>query len=110
MDRIGLWLWYANLAAMGILIARLAIIGLYRIYPFLFAYFLVNIGGNLAVTQLSFTSDSYALAYMVSQSVLHILAFAAVWEMYRVALATHPGLAGFGRASVWIVALVTVLA
>src|ERR1700722_11850018 len=95
---------------MAILIVRLAIIGLYRVYPFLFVYFLVNIGGNLAVTQIPFSSNSYAVAYMVSQSILHILAFAAVGEMYRVALATHPGLAAFGRASVWIVALVTIMA
>ena len=109
MDPIGQWLWYANLAALAGLLARIAVTGLYRIYPFLFVYFLVEIGGSLALTQIPLRSNSYAITYMALRTVVHILAILAVLEMYRVALAKHPGLAGFGRASVLTITLVTVI-
>lgn len=109
MDGMSRWLWYANVTALIVLLVRLAIIRLYRIYPFLFAYFLVETGGSIVLTQMPYRSNSYALTYMALRSVVHIVTILVVFEMYRVALARHAGLAGFGRASILAVILVTLL-
>lgn len=93
MDGIGQWLWYANVAALAILIARLAVAGLHRVYPALFVYFLVEIAGSLALTQIPLHTTSYANAYMAYQAVMHVLAILVVLEMYRIALGRQPGLA-----------------
>src|SRR5258707_14372043 len=108
MDLTGLWLWYANLAALAVLLVRSAVTGLHKVYPFLFVYFLVEIGGGLGLAQIPLHSNSYAVTYMALQAGVHILAIVVVLEMYRVALAKHPGLAGFGRASVLTITMATI--
>lgn len=109
MDPISRWLWYANLAASAVLLARIAITRFFRIYPFLSVYFLVYLGGGLALSEIPLRSDSFAITYMAQQSILHMLGLVVVLEMYRVALAKHAGLARFGRASVLIVTLCTII-
>jgi hypothetical protein len=106
MDRTSRWLWYANVTALTVLLARLAITRLFRVYPFLFIYFLVDLGGSLTLIQIPYLSNSYAVTYMALRSITHIVAIVVVLEIYRVALAKHPGLAGFGRASVLTITVV----
>ncbi|HEV2198514.1 MAG TPA: hypothetical protein VGR73_01740 [Bryobacteraceae bacterium] len=97
---LGQWLWYANLAALAGLLVRIHVTGLRRICPFLFTYFLMDAVASLILIRIPLYSVAYAHAYMVVQAVMHVLAILAVLELYRVALAKHPGLARFGRASV----------
>jgi hypothetical protein len=106
MDRIGQWLWYANLAATGALLVRFGVTGLWRIYRVLFSYFVAMTAGSLLLLQISFRSNSYALVYMINETILHTLVFFTVLELYRLALAKHAGLASFGRAAVWAVTVV----
>lgn len=106
---MGQWLWYANLIALAGLLVRIQVTGLRRTCPFLFVYFLVEAVSSLILTQVPLYSDSYALGYMGQQAVLHVLAILAVLELYRVALAKHPGLARFGRASVLAVTVFAIV-
>jgi len=108
MEPVGQWLWYANLAALAALLVRLALTRLYKIYPFMFVYFLVMLSVSVALTRIPLRTTSYSYAYMACQAVLQILAILVVLEMYRVALVKHAGLAGFGRASVLTVTLCTI--
>jgi hypothetical protein len=96
------------MAPLACLLARFAVTGLYRIYKFLFTYFLVVIGGSLVLTQTRFGSHSYTFTYMGVEAVMHLLAILAVLEMYGIALAKHPGLAGFGRAGLLAAALLAI--
>lgn len=105
MTTLGQWLWYANLMALAGLLVRIQMTGLRRTCPFLFLYFLAEAVSSVILTQIPLYSVSYAYAYMGQQTVVHLLAILAVLELYRIALAKHPGLAGFGRASVLAVTL-----
>lgn len=100
MSPIGQWLWYANLVALAGLLVRIHVTGLRRVCPFLFTYFLMDAAASLILIRIPLYSVAYAYAYMVVQAVMHVLAILAVLELYRIALAKHPGLARFGRASV----------
>ncbi len=105
MDRIGGWLWHANVFALACVVARLAFTRLYRTYPFLFVFFLAEAGGDIVLSHIPLHSDSYAISYMAFQLITHFAALAVLLEMYRVALREHAGLAAFGRASVLSVTL-----
>jgi len=109
MDRVGQWLWYANLLALTGLLMRIHVTGLRRTCRFLFLYFLVEAVFSLVLTQVPLYSVAYARAYMGDQAVAHLLAILAVLELYRIALAKHPGLASFGRASVLAVTVFTIV-
>ena len=111
MDRIGQLLWYANLAAISALLLRFWATGVWRHSRALFLYFLATAGSSLLLLQISFRSNSYALAFMTCEVVLHALALFTVLELYRIALARHAGLASFGRTGVWgVTGVVTLLA
>ncbi len=104
MGPVGQSLWFANAAALAILVVRLATTQLQKIYRYLFAYFLIELSASVILTQFPVHTNSYAYGYMAYTGVTHIAAIAVVLEIYRVALASQPGLARFGRAS-----LVTVI-
>ena len=108
MDPLGRWLWYANLMVIAGLLLRIFFIRLHRVYPILFVYFLAYEILGVSLTRITVHSDLYAYSYMATQAVMHILAIFVVLELYRSALASHPGLAGFGRASFVTVAGVTI--
>ena len=108
MHQVGQWLWYGNLAASAVLVVRMAVAGFSKLYPFLFSYFVVEIVGSMIMLQIPLHSNSYALTYMCYQGALHVSAILAVLEVYRIALAPHPGLARFGRAGFLTVTLSTV--
>ncbi len=111
MDRIGQLLWYVNLAATVMLLLRFWLTRIYISQRFLFAYFLVQAMTSFALMHVSYRSNSYAYVYMAAEIVTQLLAFFALLELYRNALARHKGLAGFGRAAVWVVTgFVTILA
>lgn len=59
------------------------------------------------MTRVPIHTTTYANSYMWLEIGLHILVVAVVLEIYRVALAKHPGLANFGRKSVWVAFAIT---
>jgi hypothetical protein len=109
MTRVGQWLWYANLVVLAVLLVRIHVTGMRRVCPFLFTYFLADAAASLALIQTPLYSDAYAHMYMGVRAVAHVLAILAVLEVYRIALAKHPGLASFGRASVLAVTVFTIV-
>jgi len=104
MNALGQGLWYANLAALAVLLARFAQTGIYRTYRFLFASFAVLATGSLAMMQIPFRSNAYGFAYIANETAVHLVTVFAVIEIYRIALEAHRGLADFGRASVAVAA------
>jgi hypothetical protein len=109
MDPTVQWLWDANLVALAVLLVRLALARLYKIYPFMFLYFLVMSSGSMALTRIPLRSNLYSYSYMAVEVSMHMIGILTVLEMYKVALARHRGLASFGRASVLTVTLGTIL-
>lgn len=100
MDRWSLWLFYASLLALAVLLLRLALNGLHKAYHFLFSYFATVLVGGLVLIQIPYFSNAYLSAYMTADLLEDVLALLVVLEMYRIALAGHPGLAEFGRAGI----------
>jgi len=61
------------------------------------------------MTQIRFGSTTYALAYFASEGANHLFTILAVAEIYRIALEAHPGLANFGRATIYTATLLAVV-
>jgi hypothetical protein len=90
-------LWYINMAAAGVLFARLYAQGLVRAYPFLFAYlFAETLEQTVAF---AFTQDRhiYTEIYFAGATVKVGLAILVIHELYELALAQQPVLARFNR-------------
>ena len=96
-------LWYLNFGATLVLVFRFVHCNLFRVYPFLFGYWLVQAAADVIMFQVPLRSDLYAYLYYSFQVVNLILAVCVVQELYRMALAGHPGLAAFGRKSVLLI-------
>ena len=111
MDRIGQWLWYVNLAASAMLLVRFWLTRIYLSQRLLYAFFLVKVALGIALLRIPYRSDLYTYVYVAAEVAAQLLAFFALLELYRNALARHKGLASFGRAAVWVVTgIVTLLA
>jgi hypothetical protein len=99
-------LWYLNFVATLVLLFRLACCKLAGIYRFLFLYWFAQATATLVMLPVPLTSNSYAYLYFGAQTVNVILAICVVQELNRLALASHPALAAFGRNSVLVVAAI----
>jgi hypothetical protein len=102
LSPIQLDVWYFNIAAMVILLVRLLQTNLFRTYRWFGVYMLVNLAESM--TFLYFLEihslRRYAVAYMVGQGMKMILSVFVLLELYRVALASRPAIARFGRQTV----------
>jgi len=102
---------YLNLAAVLVLLVRLFALGLFRIYRSLFFYLLTYTLQFFATAIFPITSAAYSYSYMVGESANVALSMLVVLELYRLALAGQPALAGFGRKTVaYAMALAAVVA
>ena len=102
---------YLNLAAVLVLLVRLFALGLFRIYRSLFFYLLTYTLQFFATAVFPITSAAYSYSYMVGESANVALSMLVVLELYRLALAGQPALAGFGRKTVaYAMALAAVVA
>jgi len=93
-------IWYLNFAGTLALILTLARNGLYRVYPFLFAYLATDAAQTTALLLLTKHSTAYGWTYVFSQLGKVALAVFVIVELYRVALAQRPALARFVRNTV----------
>lgn len=91
---------YLNLAAVLVLLARLSALGLFRIYHNLFFYLLTYTLQFVATAILPIRSPAYSYSYMAGESANLALSVLVVLELYKLALAGQPALAGFGRKTV----------
>ena len=93
---------YLSLAAVLVLLLRLSALGLFRIYRSLFFYLLTYTlqFAATAVFPIRSTAYSYSYSYIVGESANIALSMLVVLELYRLALAGQPALAGFGRKTV----------
>lgn len=89
-----------NIAAAAALVIRLAWTGLFRTYPFLFLYMIVDIVETGAGLWIQNNKKRYGEVYMAGQAVKMILVVFVILRLYRLALAGHPALARFGRRAV----------
>ena len=100
MQGLGRGMVYLNLAAVLALLVRLSALGLFRIYRSLFFYLLTYTLQFVATAILPIRSAAYGYSYMAGESANVALSMLVVLELYRLALAGQPALAGFGRKTV----------
>jgi hypothetical protein len=105
-------IWYLNVGLTFVVLFRLLLTGLFRIYRNLFLFLLVNAAEALLLAHFQFNNlNRYAEVYMGSQALKMMLSIFMVLELYRVVLAGHPALARFGRrAVVYALGLAAVIA
>ncbi len=97
------WAAHLDLAATIALIVSLSLNGLFRRYPWFFAYIAADALEGVAALAFfggNHRNNQYAYLYLAGQFIKLILAIFVVLELYRVALRRHPALAKFGRNSV----------
>jgi hypothetical protein len=91
--------WYLNIAATFVLIVRLRLIGLHRIYRAFSWYLLVDLVEQTLLL-LAHTQRQAAYVYMGGQTAAMILLVFVVLELNQFALAAQPAMARFGRRMV----------
>jgi hypothetical protein len=92
-------MWYINIVAAAILLARLYAHELVRVYPFLCAYLFADTLEQIVASvfvQLQ-RRHIYAEIYFAGETVKVALAIFVILELYQHALAQQPVLARFGR-------------
>ncbi|MBV8847560.1 MAG: hypothetical protein JO307_32515 [Bryobacterales bacterium] len=103
-------LWYFNIAAAILVLARLYSERLIRLYPALFAYILLDALEQATELVFARRRHVYGEIYFVGQSFKLALAILVVLELYQLALAKQPALARFGRQTLSYVFLIAILA
>jgi hypothetical protein len=101
--RLAVWehrLLIFSICCHGILLWRLWSQKLVVVYPFLTTFLGAEALQNLAELLIPLHSTLYGGMYMVSNSVLWILAYLVVLELYRLILEDYPGIASVGRKAV----------
>jgi len=96
-------IWVATI----VLMIRLARANLARCYPFLFLYLLIDSLASASGILIPIRSNLYAYVYMVVQVASLAAAAGAILEMSQLALADHPALAVFSRATAGYVVLLS---
>ena len=81
-----------NIAPTTVLLGQFVLQRLYRSYPLLFGYFLVDLAQDVVALLLTPNSRPYVYTYLGGQAVKLVLAVLVVLELYRLALAGHPAL------------------
>lgn len=99
-------LWYLNFAAMILLLGRIIVCKLHRTYPWSFRYWLGQTVASGVLMAIPMRSDAYFYLFVVAQALSLILSIFVVQEVYRGALAAHPGLSVFGHRSMLTILVV----
>lgn len=91
--------WYLNIAAALVLLARMHFQQLTGIYRLLVAYIVVDLIGDLAMLSATLAgSDEWvAFTYYGGQGIKVVLAAFVAMELFRLALIEHPALGRFGQ-------------
>jgi hypothetical protein len=96
-------LWYLNILLTVALLAGMLAYRLRRAYPWLFWYWLSQAAVGLTLLFIPLRSDLYANTYYFGQSLTLVLSVFAIHELFRLALAGHPGLSAFSRRGLLLV-------
>ena len=80
-----------------LLLTRMIVSGIFRIYPWFCAYILAETLRILAASQVSIYSNAYTTQWKIASTAKAILLVFVVLEMYRVALAGRPALARYAQ-------------
>jgi hypothetical protein len=100
-----------ELAATLILVASLAYRRLYSVYRFFFIYLAADALETAAALMVQRDRKEYAIVYFAGQGLKMLLAVFVVLEIYRIALASHPALARYGKRTVsYVLAITAVIA
>jgi hypothetical protein len=102
LSPIELDIWYFHIAGTFALVARLYQTGLIRTYRWFGIYMLVGLAGstlNIYFLQ-THRLRCYAETYMIGMGMKMIVSVFVLLELYRVALASQPAIARFGRQTV----------
>jgi len=91
--------WWANNAALGVLLYRGARGRLLREYPVFYTYLGFVLSASFVLFRLSFASrQSYTTGYWTSEILATLLGVGVMWEFYDVVLAPYRGVRRMGRA------------
>src|SRR5215471_10530185 len=83
-------LWYINMAAAAVLLARLYAQGLVRAYPFIFAYLFADTLESIVASAFAQRPHIYEEIYFVGQTVKVALTVFVILELYKLAHITVP--------------------
>ena len=89
--------WMANLFLTLVLILRLLVRRLHRIYFWFFALLGFQVLQTLGMMPFHADTDQYAWGYLLTQPALWLLYMLAVLELYSLVLRKHQGLASLSR-------------
>jgi len=93
-------LWYANTAATVLLLVRLLVFRLARVYRWFWWYLLVSFAVTIVRIPLQNKPTLSANVYMAAHFAGVVISVFLVMDLYRFALAAHPAIAQFGRRGV----------
>jgi hypothetical protein len=85
------------LLGSAVMAVRLVTTGLYKKYPYFFAYFVFRIPNSIWPLLTDFRSDNYFYAYMFTLPLTVVFYVLLVMELYRLVLADYKGLQSAGR-------------
>ena len=85
------------LVGSAFMAVKLVTTGLYKKYPFFFAYFVFRVPNSLWPLLTDFRSDTYFYAYMFTLPITVVFYVLLVMELYRLVLADYKGLQSAGR-------------
>ncbi len=93
-------IWYLNIAAAVVLIARLYFQGLAGVYRLLFLYLVVGVLQSMLALVLASNSPWTRVVYSTGQMLKVAAAIFIPMELFRLALVQQPALARFGRSMI----------
>jgi len=103
-------LWYLNIGFAMMVLARLYLERLIRLYPALFTYILADALEQAAELAFGRRRHVYGEIYFVGQSIKLALAILVVLELYQLALRKQPALARFGQRTFTYLFSIAILA
>ncbi|HUP04684.1 MAG TPA: hypothetical protein VMU19_11885 [Bryobacteraceae bacterium] len=91
-----------SILGAGLTAVKLLNTGLFRRYPYFFAFLLINTPIYAALLYLPTRSDFYFYLWEAVQPISWILYMAMVFELYRLILERHKALYTFGRRAMYL--------
>lgn len=90
-------LWLLAIGAYAVVVLKLRVVGLFRVYPFFFAYLIFRVAQNIALYGVPYYTEAYAWTYFLSEPVSWVLYVLVVLELYSLVLRGYKGIASVGR-------------
>ncbi len=98
-----------NILGTALVAAKLLQTGLFRRYPYFFAYLLINTPCYAALVFIPVSSDYYFYLWVAINPIAWFFYIAVVFELYRLILERHKGLYSVGQWAMYVGIIVSVV-